>query len=155
MQSLPSLKKGTRYSYETLLQMRRPCIYAWVRSGTVLYVGTSGVGIGRFLGQHHVIGSPRRPLHKGDEIVVWQVPEMGRLETEVELIDKWRPRYNQHTNAPVYTKYRRRHEQRRCRWPSCNAPFRPLRSDQKYHLASCRNAHWREAHSRKVVRVRP
>lgn len=134
------------FPYRALAQMRQPCVYAWRRGTELLYVGTTSVGVGRFLGEHHVIGV-REPLRPRDEIVIWvRVTERDRERLQAQLVAEHRPRYNHET-----ARRRRRLRQRRCKYSACRAPFRPERSDQLYHTERCRNADWRARHPRVLV----
>lgn len=142
----PTHKPNATYRYADISRMRRPCVYAWRRDGEWLYVGTTGAGVARFLGQHHVIGV-RDPLQARDEIVVWfSRTASDRNKLEASLIAEHQPKYNHGS-----LRRRRRMRPRRCKNPDCLVPFRPVRADQVYHSDACRNAHWRKRNPRTYV----
>lgn len=68
-------------------------VYAWIREGIPLYIGSTCNIKGRIAG-HHVIGR-KEPVGNRDEIRIWQFPS-SRLafDQEMLLIRLHRPRYN-------------------------------------------------------------
>jgi len=83
---------GATFEVFQFEKMIRPCVYAILRQGEVIYVGMSKQGIARpFDIKHHV----RRHFRLSDEVVIfWRgsVADAGRVERE--LINYFAPRLN-------------------------------------------------------------
>lgn len=82
---MPALK----LSSEALDILRAPCVYAWFRDGTCLYVGCTSNALAR-IRSHHVI-NVRDVVERTDEFHFF----FGEgEELEKQLIQEWQPLYN-------------------------------------------------------------
>lgn len=113
----------------------RPVLYIWRRQETVLYVGLSGMVLGR-IGRHNVIGRVE-PVLDGDVI------EFHDLETqdwedaklmEQEAIEAFHPKYNIST---VPTSDR----PRTAACLNCKRLFKKKRAWQRWCSKKCRDGH--------------
>lgn len=86
---------GLCFAGEDFHRMRQPCVYVWVRSNQVMYVGRSNHGVARaFSVKHHVLAretfGPRDALH-----VYHPVKPERLVDLEELLIRSFRPLLNQ------------------------------------------------------------
>jgi len=76
----------------SMRKLRFPCVYAFIRDGTIVYVGSSINGFGRILASNHPMVAN---AHDTDEIVFWTcTSEVDAREMEVEMIRMLRPQFN-------------------------------------------------------------
>lgn len=87
---------------DLIVDLIRPCVYAWVRGDQWLYVGKSMVGVSRVISAHHSTIRPSMILAT-DRILFWQrhgAQEIAALESR--LIDAKQPLYNKAEGEKQY-----------------------------------------------------
>jgi hypothetical protein len=83
---------GAAISGKLLISLRQPIVYAWIRSGAVLYVGCGEQGFIRPLDpRHHRL----RDVRAEDEIKIWPCASRDQAYAlEAKLIEDLRPQLN-------------------------------------------------------------
>lgn len=74
-----------------LLKGPLPCVYAWVRNGVYLYVGSTLRGLSARLQSHHAV-----KMITGDQLFVWETTEAEINALEQEMITELKPVLNRH-----------------------------------------------------------
>lgn len=79
---------------ETTTGAFRSCVYAVMREGVCLYVGSTTRSLGARFSHHHAINNKRRPLFASDEILVWYCAPEDVLAVERDAIRDLCPTFN-------------------------------------------------------------
>lgn len=94
--------QGIEFTGETILTLKKPCVYIWFRGDDALYVGKSANGFERVLDRkHHRMSGPGLiEILPDDRVVVWPVETVEIAESLERLaIRAFSPRYNRTNGA--------------------------------------------------------
>jgi len=83
-------------------RLRFPCVYAFIRDGEIVYVGSSINGFARVIASHHpmVLKS-----EDSDQIAFWMVDsEAEAREMELKIIRELKPKFNCDANGALKVK---------------------------------------------------
>ena len=88
-----AIKRFGKPDYQSSMKkLRFPCVYAFIRHGLIVYVGSSINGFGRILASHHPMVTRAADT---DEIVFWTCSsEVDARELEIQMIRMLRPQFN-------------------------------------------------------------
>jgi hypothetical protein len=82
---------GLTFTGNEFLRLRTPIVYAWIRNGTVLYIGMSRRGLSRAIGQHEVLTI----FQETDQLLVWScASDDDAIAKERAMILAVKPVYN-------------------------------------------------------------
>lgn len=84
-------------------ELKRPCVYVWVRGGEVLYVGKGSNGASRPLdAKHHRLRASA--IDDADVLLIWACDEGAEWLLEARLIKELDPKLNKGTEPEIITR---------------------------------------------------